>query len=90
MVSKNLFTVKRTLNTVRQSSKYASVVIRKHSVWTQDKVIKSPYKNIEIPNYTLYDYVWLNLDKWPQRTASVSMNIAYYFIQVYVDVIDLP
>ncbi|XP_075976981.1 uncharacterized protein LOC142977136 [Anticarsia gemmatalis] len=71
MVSKNLFTVKRTLCTVKQSSKYASVVIRKHSVWTQDKVIKSPYKNIEIPNCTLYDYVWQNLDRWPERTVSV-------------------
>nr|XP_049700063.1 uncharacterized protein LOC110369823 [Helicoverpa armigera]XP_049700064.1 uncharacterized protein LOC110369823 [Helicoverpa armigera]XP_049700066.1 uncharacterized protein LOC110369823 [Helicoverpa armigera] len=71
MVAKNLFTVKRTLNTVTQSSKYASVVIRKHSVWTQDRVITSPYKSIEIPNYTLYEYVWHNLDKWPERTASV-------------------
>ncbi|PZC84522.1 hypothetical protein B5X24_HaOG204552 [Helicoverpa armigera] len=71
MVAKNLFTVKRTLNTVKQSSKYASVVIRKHSVWTQDRVITSPYKSIEIPNYTLYEYVWHNLDKWPERTASV-------------------
>uniref|UniRef100_A0A2A4K2X8 Luciferin 4-monooxygenase n=1 Tax=Heliothis virescens TaxID=7102 RepID=A0A2A4K2X8_HELVI len=71
MVAKNLFTVKRTLNTVKQSSKYASVVIRKHSVWTQDRVITSPYKSIEIPNFTLYEYVWHNLDKWPERTASV-------------------
>ncbi|CAH0625642.1 unnamed protein product [Chrysodeixis includens] len=71
MVPKNLFTVKTTLCTVKQSSKYASVALRKHSVWTQDKVIKSPYKSIEIPKYTLYDYVWQNLDKWPERTVSV-------------------
>ncbi|CAB3255928.1 unnamed protein product [Arctia plantaginis] len=71
MVGKKLFTVNRTLSKVKQSSKYASVLIRKHSVWTQDKVIKSPYKSIEIPNCTLYDYVWHNLDKWPERTVSV-------------------
>lgn len=73
MIAKKLIPVNRTLNSVKQSSKYASVVIRKHSVWTQDRVIKSPFKNVEIPNYTLYDYVWQNLDKWPERTASVSI-----------------
>ncbi|KAJ8719771.1 hypothetical protein PYW08_011946 [Mythimna loreyi] len=71
MVAKNLFTVKRTLNSVKQSSKYSSIVIRENSVWTQDRVIKSPFKDVEIPNLTLYDYVWQNLDRWPERTASV-------------------
>ncbi|KAJ8719769.1 hypothetical protein PYW08_011944 [Mythimna loreyi] len=70
MVAKNLFTVKRTLS-VKQSSKYASVVIRKHSVWTEDRVIKSPFKDVELPNVSLYNYVWQNLDRWPERTASV-------------------
>ncbi|XP_035438058.2 uncharacterized protein LOC118267912 [Spodoptera frugiperda] len=71
MVARNLFTVNRTLTTVKQSSKYASVVIRKHSVWTQDRVIKSPFKDVHIPNCTLYEYIWQNLDKWPERTVSV-------------------
>lgn len=75
MVARNLFTVNRTLTTVKQSSKYASVVIRKHSVWTQDRVIKSPFKDVHIPNCTLYEYIWQNLDKWPERTVSVSIYL---------------
>lgn len=80
MVGKNLFTVNRTLSKVKQSSKYTSVLVRKNSVWTQDKIIKSPYKSIEIPNYTLYDYVWQNLDKWPERTVSVSEILLINFV----------
>lgn len=80
MVGKNLFTVNRTLSKAKQSSKYTSVLVRKNSVWTQDKIIKSPYKNIEIPNYTLYDYVWQNLDKWPERTVSVSEILLINFV----------
>lgn len=71
MVSKSLLDVKRTLNSLWKGSKYVKLVIRSNSVWTQDRVIKSPYRNIEIPNCTLYDYVWMNLDKWPERTAAV-------------------
>ncbi|KAG6459991.1 4-coumarate--CoA ligase 1 [Manduca sexta] len=70
MVSKNLFVAKRTLNRLCQSSKYVCVV-RKNSVWTQDNIIKSPFKSVEIPNCTLYDYVWQNLDRWPERTLAV-------------------
>lgn len=80
MVGKNLFTVNRTLSKAKQSSKYTSVLVRKNSVWTQDKIIKSPYKGIEIPNYTLYDYVWQNLDKWPERTVSVSEILLINFV----------
>lgn len=69
-MSKTLFTVSRTLVRWNQSSKYVCAV-RKHSVWTQDKIIKSPYNKVEIPNCTLYDYVWQNLDKWPEKTLSV-------------------
>ncbi|KAJ0175984.1 hypothetical protein K1T71_008158 [Dendrolimus kikuchii] len=55
----------------RSSSKCLGVVIRKSSVWNQDKTIKSPFKDVEIPNCTLYDYVWQNLDRWPERTLAV-------------------
>lgn len=71
MASKTLFKVKETLIKAKQSSKFASVLARNVSVWTEEKIIKSPYKNIEIPNSTLNDYIWHNLDRWPQRTVSV-------------------
>ncbi|KOB67020.1 AMP dependent coa ligase, partial [Operophtera brumata] len=57
MVPKNIFIVKKTLETLNKGPKYASVAIRHQSVWSQDNVIKSPYKSVDIPNCTLYDYV---------------------------------
>ncbi|CAK1582579.1 unnamed protein product [Parnassius mnemosyne] len=68
---RNIKTVNRTLSVIEKSSKYGSACARNLNAWTQDRIIKSPYANIEIPNCTLYDYVWQNLDKWPERTASV-------------------
>ncbi|XP_047998110.1 4-coumarate--CoA ligase 1-like [Leguminivora glycinivorella] len=39
--------------------------------WTQEGIIKSPFKDVEIPACTLHDYVWQNLEKWPDRTIAV-------------------
>ncbi|XP_004928344.1 uncharacterized protein LOC101747041 [Bombyx mori] len=61
MLSKNF--IKRWV----QSSK----LIRKQSVWSADNVISSPYRDVEIPNSTLYEYVWKNLERWPERTMAV-------------------
>lgn len=72
MASKNVFAVKRTLSVLKKSSNFARVAVRSSSCWTQEKIIKSPYKDVEIPNCTIYDYVWNNLEKWPERTAAVS------------------
>lgn len=44
---------------------------RASSVWTQEKIIKSPYKDVEIPSCTLHEYVWKNFDKWPEKTAVI-------------------
>ncbi|XP_049875369.1 uncharacterized protein LOC126373308 [Pectinophora gossypiella] len=71
MASKNLITLQRTLKTLQSTTKCTSVQVRKNSNWTQDKIVKSPFKNIEIPNCTLFDYVWQNLERWPERTLSV-------------------
>ncbi|XP_023944494.2 uncharacterized protein LOC112050457 [Bicyclus anynana] len=70
MFSKILRTSNKSLR-VLQNGSVCSVSIRNQSVWTQEGVIKSPYKTVEIPKYTLYHYVWHNLDKWPQRTMAV-------------------
>ncbi|XP_053608884.1 uncharacterized protein pdgy isoform X2 [Plodia interpunctella] len=71
MSSKSLFKVKRTLETLCQSSKYASASVRRNSGWTSDRIVKSPFKNVDLPNITLNEYIFQNLDKWPERTAAV-------------------
>ena len=35
-------------------------------------IVKSPYSDVEIPEMNLADYVWKDVDKWPERTALVS------------------
>ncbi|KAJ0175985.1 hypothetical protein K1T71_008159 [Dendrolimus kikuchii] len=71
MILNNFFILKRTLNFIPKSAKY---LLRSSSVWTHDNIIKSPYKDVEIPNCTLSEYVWQNLDKWAEKTAIVCAH----------------
>lgn len=73
MVAKKLILVRKSVANACRSAKY--VTSRSYNVWTQDKIIKSPYKDVVIPNLTLTDYVWENLDKWPERTCAVSFYV---------------
>lgn len=66
--------MKRVLNSVNKSTKYLA---RSSSQWAPDKTIKTPFSKIDIPNTTLYDYVWENLEKWPEKTLSVSIFIKF-------------
>ncbi|XP_013172741.1 PREDICTED: 4-coumarate--CoA ligase 1-like [Papilio xuthus] len=72
---KNLEVFHRALKLLEATSKISSVSVRRLNAWGQDGTIKSPYKNIEIPNCTLYEYIWQNLDKWPERTVSVTVML---------------
>ncbi|XP_072930482.1 uncharacterized protein [Epargyreus clarus] len=77
MATSTINTAQRTIKLLFNSSNYAKysiVSVRKHSVWTQDNIVKSPYKSVEIPSCSLYEYVWQNLDKWPKKTLSVCAN----------------
>ncbi|CAB3255866.1 unnamed protein product [Arctia plantaginis] len=40
---------------------------RKH----ENKILKSVYKDLPVTNYTVNDFVWENLDRWPDKTATV-------------------
>lgn len=53
---------------------FSNVNFRK-DVWTSERVVKSPCKDIVIPKITLDEYLWRNLDKWPEKTAAVSFVI---------------
>ena len=35
-------------------------------------IIRSPYSDVEIPETNLADFVWQNVDKWPENVALVS------------------
>ncbi|XP_063828963.1 uncharacterized protein LOC135078296 [Ostrinia nubilalis] len=68
MSLRRVIKVKRVLECASNGTK---LVKRSSSMWTKDKIIKTPYNNIEIPNATLYDYLWQNLEKWPEKTLAV-------------------
>ena len=36
-------------------------------------IVKSPYSDVEIPEINLADYVWRDVEKWPERPALVSL-----------------
>lgn len=70
MTSKFLRTANR-ISVLRSDPKCISIGVRKNGQWTSEGIVKSPFANVDIPNCTLYDYVWQNLDKWPERTVTV-------------------
>ena len=41
----------------------------------QPFIVKSPYTDVEIPEMNLADYVWKDVEKWPERTALVRSYI---------------
>ena len=60
----------RTLSTSAISLKYT-----KPEIPAEDEpfIIKSPYSDVEVPEVNLADYVWKDVDKWPERSALVSV-----------------
>ena len=40
-------------------------------------IIRSPYSEVEIPEINLADYVWKNVNKWPENVALVSNCLLY-------------
>ncbi|XP_052749582.1 uncharacterized protein LOC113510928 [Galleria mellonella] len=71
MTSRCVVSLNVVFRTLCQSTKYTNSSVRRKSLWTQDRVLTSPHKNINIPNCTLNEFVWENLDKWPERTVAV-------------------
>ncbi|CAH2090537.1 unnamed protein product [Euphydryas editha] len=70
MASQFLRTANR-ISIFRNGPKCISISVRKNGQWTQEGIIKSPFASVDIPNCTLYDYIWQNLDKWPEKTMVV-------------------
>ena len=41
-------------------------------------IIRSPYSDVEVPEVNLADYVWKDVDKWPENVALVSFLRSSY------------
>ncbi|XP_063634769.1 uncharacterized protein LOC134805364 [Cydia splendana] len=53
--------------------------------WTKEGIIKSPLKPIEVPNCTVHEYIWQNLERWSDRTMAIcgSTGRSYTYSQGY-------
>ncbi|XP_063365003.1 uncharacterized protein LOC134653553 [Cydia amplana] len=62
-----------------------SLLFRNQSVWTPDNIVHSPYKDIQIPNRTVVEHVWENLERWPDKVATICglTNRSYTYHQLY-------
>ncbi|KAI8432391.1 hypothetical protein MSG28_004791 [Choristoneura fumiferana] len=58
---------------------------KKNHVWTQGNVVRSPCKDIVVPDTTANEYIWRNLDKWATKTATICAvtNRRYTYGQLY-------
>ncbi|XP_041981291.1 4-coumarate--CoA ligase 2-like [Aricia agestis] len=54
-------------------------------LWTSEKIIQSPFKDVEIPDTTLTEYMWKDLGKWANKTAMICgvSERQYTFLQLY-------
>ncbi|XP_047997607.1 4-coumarate--CoA ligase 3-like isoform X2 [Leguminivora glycinivorella] len=61
------------------------VLSRGQSVWTPDNVVRSPYRAVEAPNRTVVEHVWENLERWPDKVATVCglTNRSYTYHQLH-------
>ena len=46
-------------------------------------IIRSPYSDVEVPEVNLADYVWKDVDKWPENVALVSFLIKLFYSDVF-------
>ena len=61
----------RSLSTSKKLLKYEYPEI---SPEEEAHIVQSPYSDVVIPEINLADYVWRDVDKWPERPALVSLK----------------
>ncbi|KAJ0175978.1 hypothetical protein K1T71_008152 [Dendrolimus kikuchii] len=59
--------------------------VRNKSLWTTEKIVKSPHRDVIIPNRTVTEHIWEKLEKWADKTAIICSitNRSYTYHQLY-------
>lgn len=61
----------------KQKNGFISTTVRqKSSIGPEKNILTSVFKDLPATNYTVNDFVWQHLDRWPDKTATVS----YHFV----------
>ncbi|XP_053608886.1 uncharacterized protein LOC128674410 [Plodia interpunctella] len=73
------------LQIIKKHGVASSVAVRHRSTNTERNILKSIYSDIPMTNETLCDYLWENLDRWPDKTATVCglTGRGYTFAQTH-------
>lgn len=66
-MSKVLRSTTRVVRSMKDYNVAASVRLKS----TESNILKSKYKDIKLECKTVNDFVWQNLDRWPDKTATV-------------------
>ncbi|XP_046967891.1 4-coumarate--CoA ligase 1-like [Vanessa cardui] len=69
----------------RHFGKILSINGRMKHLWTMDKIVQSPYKDVFIPDMPISEYMWQNLDRWSDKTAVICgiTDRRYTYKQLY-------
>ncbi|CAK1543236.1 unnamed protein product [Leptosia nina] len=59
--------------------------VRRKHIWTKERHVKSPFKDVEIPDLTVSEYIWSHVHKWENKTAVVCgvTDRQYTYAQIY-------
>nr|XP_037873174.1 4-coumarate--CoA ligase 3 isoform X2 [Bombyx mori] len=64
-------TLRRTAQQLLKTHKYATATSSIRQKTVEKNILTSVYKDIPVTNMTINDFVWQNLDRWPDKTATV-------------------
>lgn len=67
-------------NNIQKKSEILYAFNRKYHHATEKNVVTSNYPDIVIPNCTISDFIWKDLEKWADKTAVVSSLLILYSI----------
>ncbi|XP_041981646.1 uncharacterized protein LOC121735046 [Aricia agestis] len=59
-------------------------LLRRKHVWTREKIVESPFKRVDTPNMTLWEYMWRDLSKWEKKAAVICglTNRQYTYLEI--------
>lgn len=59
----------------------ASYATKNNLRLSQDNIVSSALKDIKIPQELIHEYVWKNLERWPDKIATVGFSCVTLLIQ---------
>lgn len=78
-------TMRRTITKLLTKHSEVSVLCTRNLSTNENNILTSVYKNIEPVNVPLHEFLWTNLEKWPNKTVAVCgvTGRSYTYSQTY-------